>query len=387
MHSPIRCNTRFSTSARFLGALLTCLAFLSLNSRSIAGTFAISENVEEVLKFTLAPSAFTASSNGGWLVALDQREKPKLRAARILKSGEVIPFPETSMSMAESKASLPLDSLEAIAVSQNGIAWMLDNGRRSETTPKLIGWNIEKDRLHRVIHISPPATIPVSFCNDLALDPSAPFAYIADPANGRDAAIIVVDLESGFCRRLLQGTPFVQPDPSVSLPISALSERSTVRLDGTITIRQCGVDSLAIDRRGDWLFLSSLQSRAIHRLPVKLVRNPESTSQDLGRSVEVYATKPPSIGMAIDSKGNLYLGDNSNRGIGIIKAKEREYSLLVSDARLLWPDSLTFGQDGFLYFFSPNRHLQKPGEKSFSLAKPTYSLFRTRTPASGRAGD
>lgn len=363
------------------------LGLVSLISTSLAGTFSISENVEEVLQFTLAPAAITASSNGDWLVALDQREKPNLRAARILKSGEVIPFPDESMSTASPKARLPLDALEAIAVGQDGIVWMLDNGRRSEATPKLVGWNFDKDRLHRVVYLSPPAVIPSSFCTDLVLDPTAPYAYLADPANGQDAAIIVADLESGLCKRVLQGLPCVQPDPSVALPISALSERSTVRLDGTTTITQRGVDSLAIDRRGEWLYLSALQSRTIQRLPAKSLRNFENSTPELTKTIEPYATKPPSVSLAIDSKGSLYLGDSANRGIGIIEPKNKTYQLLVSDARLLWPDSLTFGHDGRLYFFSPNRSVPKLGDKTSGNAKPSYSLFRTRTSASGRAGD
>jgi hypothetical protein len=352
-----------------------------------AGTFVISDEVEEVLQFSLAPAALTSSPSGEWLVALDQREKPSLRAVRILKSGEVIPFPDRAMSTADTGARLPLDALEAISVSQDGIVWMLDNGRRSETNPKLVGWNIEKDRLHRIIHLNAPAVIPSSFCTDLALDPTEPIAYIADPAKGQDAALIVADLNTGLCRRLLQGSPCVQPDPSVTLPVSALSERTTRRIDGTTTVTQCGVDALAIDRRGEWLYFAGLQSHTLYRLPAPLLRNLDTPEADLVKAVENYATKPTSISMAMDSKGNLYLGESANRAIGIIDAKERTYRPLVSDVRLLWPDSLTFGHDGRLYFSSPNKTAPKAGDSTPSQVKVTYSLFRTRTPASGRAGD
>lgn len=363
------------------------LAVLLFLSTAQAGTFALSDEVEEVLQFSLAPAALTASPSGEWLVALDQKEKPSLRAVRILKSGEVIPFPDRAMSTAAAEARLPLDALEAVSVSQEGIVWMLDNGRRSETTPKLVGWNIEKDRLHRIIPLNAPAVIPSSFCTDLALDPTAPVAYIADPAKGQDAALIVADLNTGLCRRLFQGSPCVRPDPSVTLPVSALSERTTRRIDGTTIVTQCGVDALAIDRRGEWLYFAGLQSRTLYRLPAPLLRNLETPEADLLKAVENYATKPATISMAIDSKGNLYLGESANRAIGIIDAKERTYRPFVSDVRLLWPDNLTFGHDGRLYFSSPNKATPKPSDQALSSVKVTYSLFRTRTPASGRAGD
>jgi hypothetical protein len=376
-----------SKRASAFAPLVTLLVLNILSPLSHAGTFAISDEVEEVLKFTLAPAAITAAPNGDWLVALDQREKPSLRAARILKSGEVLPFPDESMSTAAPDARLPLDSLEAVSVSSDGIAWMLDNGRRSETTPKLVGWNLAKNRLHRVIHLSPPAAIPGSFCTDLALDPTSPLAYLADPAKGQNAAIIVADLETGLCRRVLQGTSCVQPDNSVTLPGSALSERTTRKLDGTTTVTQCGVDSVSIDRRGDWLYLTALQSRSVYRVATSILRNPKTPPANLAESVEVYAAKPASSSMAIDSKGNLYLGDSASRGIGIIEAKDRTYRPLVSDARIIWPDSLTFGHDGRLYFFSPNRPLPSPGDNTSNSTKAGYSLFRTRTPATGRPGD
>lgn len=369
----------------FVSATLT--AWLLLLSQSLAGPFPVSEDVEEVLQFTLAPSALTSSPNGDWLVALDQREKPLLRAARLLKSGEVVPFPDASMSTPGPDSGLPLDALEAIAVSPEGIVWMLDNGRRSEITPKLVGWNIEKNRLHRIIHLSPPAVIPGSFCTDLALDPSAPLAYVADPAQGQDAALLVIDLDTGLCRRVLQGAPCVRPDPAVTLPVSALSGRSTRRIDGTTTVTQCGVDSVVMDRKGDWLYFTALQSRALHRAPARLLRLADTPQDTLAEAVEHYADKPPSISLAIDSKSNIYLGDMANRAIGIVESRERSYHPLVSDARLLWPDSLTFGQDGRLYFFSPNRPFNRIGESPQSSVKAAYSLFRTRTPASGRPGD
>lgn len=345
------------------------------------GTFAISEEVEEVYQFTLAPASLTSAPGGDWLVALDQREKPQMRSVRLLKSGEVEPFPDQAMSTAAPEAAIPLDALETIKVGADGVAWMLDNGRRSESVPKLVGWELGKGRLHRVIHLTAPALVTGSFCTDLALDPAGAFAYVADPANGQDAALIVIDLVTGLCRRVLHGEAAVQPDPAVQLPPSAVSGRLIRRIDGATTLPRRGVEALAIDRKGEWLYFCALQSQAAHRVPPAKLRDAALSAPDLARAVERYAEIPATVSLAIDVKGNLYLGDLSGRGISIIDAKERQRRPLVSDARLLWPDGLAFGQDGKLYFFSPAKPLSSGG------ARPSYSLFRIRTPAPGRAGD
>lgn len=352
-----------------------------------AGTLTINEEVEEVLQFSIAPSAMTSASSNEWIVGLDQLEKPALRSAKLLKSGEVVPFPTSEMSHADPTASLMLDAVEAVKIATDGIVWLLDNGRRSESLPKLVGWDTAKDALHRVIHLPPPAVLPGSFCAGLALDPTAPLAYVADPANGKDAAIIIVHLQTGLCRRVMQGTPCVRPEPSVPLSDAITSGRGTRLIDGTPALLHCGVNALAMDRKGDWLYYTGLQSASVHRLPGRLLRKANVSSDELLEASELYAAKPPSLGLAIDSKNNLYLGDLGSRAIGLIDGKDRSYRPLVADVRLVWPDGLTFGQDGKLYFYSPNRAPAPTTPGAVRYGKPSFSLFRTRTPASGRPGD
>jgi hypothetical protein len=71
----------------------------------------------------------------------------------------------------------------------------------------------------------------------------------------------------------------------------------------------------------------------------------------MANGIEHFAIKPISVSLAIDSKGNLYLGDSANLGIDFNEYKNKTYQILIPDARLLWPDSFTFGHDGRLYFF------------------------------------
>lgn len=352
-----------------------------------AGTLTISDDVEEVLQFSIAPSSMVSASNNEWIVGLEQREKSALRAAKVLKSGEVVPFPTPEMSSANADSDLTLDAIEAVKIATDGIVWLLDNGRRSESLPKLVGWDATRNTLHRVIYLTPPAVLPGSFCTSLALDPSAPVAYIADPANGKDAAIIIVHLQSGLCRRVLHGATCVRPEPSIPLNEAITSGRGTRLIDGTPAMLHCGVSALAIDRKGDWLYYTGLQSASVHRLPGNLLRKTGVSTEDLLKASELFAAKPPSLGLAIDSKNNLYLGDLGSRAIGFIDGKDRSYRPLVADVRLVWPDGLTFGQDGKLYFYSPNRPPAPSPAGAVPFGKPSFSLFRTRTPASGRAGD
>jgi hypothetical protein len=74
----------------------------------------------------------------------------------------------------------------------------------------------------------------------------------------------------------------------------------------------------------------------------------------------------------------------------MIAASSKEYRILATDPRFLWPDGLCFGVDGRLYFFTnAARAMPKGGRTPAASAVelPTNYLFRLTTPSSGRVGD
>jgi sugar lactone lactonase YvrE len=321
-----------------------------------AGIFSISDEVEEVYQFNLAPSAIVAAPGGGWIVAADQREKPQLRCVWVPKSGEMTPFPTPGKKESPAEAdALALDAIQAVKVDASGVAWLLDNGRRSELSPKLIGWDLNKGRLLRIFNLVAPAVSPGSYCTGLVVDPAGGFAYVSDPANGKDAGLIVINLQTGLVRRVLSGDVTVQPEINLPLNEHLSLGLETRRIDGTQSIPHSGIDSMTMDRKGEWLYYAPLLSSRVYRIPGAMLRDSSVHPGLLAGAIEAYAAKPLSRGMIMDAKNNLYVGDIGGRSIGMIDAKERRYRALVTDARLLWPEGLTFGHDGRLHFFSPTR--------------------------------
>jgi hypothetical protein len=380
-------RTSWCGLARLL-LMVSGFVFLAGAGGVLAGTLGITDEVEEVFQFSLEPSSLSAAPGGDWIVGLSQRERPIQRAVRLTKAGEVIPFPTQADTTASPGALLPLDAVEAVKVGTDGVIWLLDNGRRTETVPRLIAWEVSKNRLHRILPLTAPAVKPGSFCAALALDPAAPFAYVADPASDQDAALVVVNLTTGLARRVLEGVVMVTPDPEAVIHPGTASVHQVTRIDGTSYLPHSGLHSLAMDRKGEWLYFAALRARAVYRVKASMLRDFGASEETLLKGVEQYAEIPPASSLAMDSKGNLYLGDVNARGIGMVESRGRAYSVLVADARLLWPNGLAFGNDGRLYFFSPRRQTTPPQSTlPGPAARPSSSLFRIRTPASGRAGD
>lgn len=349
-----------------------------------------SDAIEVVYQFSLGPSGLTAAPDGLWLLSVNQIEKPRTRVVKVAKSGQVEPFPTERMSDAVAGEPLPLDAVEGMQLDPEGLVWMLDNGRRSELVPKVVAWNYEKRRLHWMCHIGQPAIVPGSYLADLAVDPNYPFVYMSDPANGADAALIVLDRTTGLAKRALQGHVAVAPDESVQLP-GGRSGIESRRLDGSTALPHCGVDPIALDRKGEWLYFAPIRSRAVYRVKTEALRAFEGYSDKLAQAVERYADKPPAAAITIDNKGNLYVGDVESRAIGVIDQDKRQFRILASDPRLVWPDGLCFGADGKLYFFSRSSlGTNRPAPASSPNSQPAaaeHNLFRMKPLAPGRVGD
>lgn len=331
----------------------------------------------------------TVAPDGSFLLSISFQEKPQNRVVAVNKKGDSQPFPNLEISQAAKDQSLLLDAVEGMQVDKVGIVWMLDNGRRNEFPPKLVAWDFDQKKLHRVIHFAPPAVLPDSLLHDLAVDPDFPFVYLSDPANGMDAALIVVDVTTGLARRVLQGHPSVVPEEGTELEIDG-QRRQPVRLDGSVATSQGGVNPIALDRKGEWLYFGPMRARRLYRIRAEHLRNADLSPDKLAGLVEEYATKPVCAGISLDSKGNVYVSDLGAKGIGMIAAGSKQYRLLATDSRLIWPDGLGFGTDGKLYFFTNVRkgRAVEPASSMLGPELPTTNyLFRLQTPGSGRVGD
>ncbi|TLD68491.1 hypothetical protein FEM03_22575 [Phragmitibacter flavus] len=373
-----------------LRALLCLLMVVVMIGCSLHSAFAAKPPALEVLfQLPLAPAGLTMVPNGNYLLSVSFEQRPQNRIVEINKKGESKPFPNESVSQAAPGDPLQLDAIEGMQADKHGIVWMIDHGRRSEITPKVVAWDYDKNRLQRVIHLGAPAILPSSLLDDLVLDPETPFIYIGDPASGPDAALIVLDLNTGMARRVLQGHPSVLANPGLELIIDH-QPQVTKRLDGTITDPQGGINPIAIDRKGEWLYFGPMRSTWLFRIRTEHLRNDLLSAEQLASHVEQYASKPLCNGITIDAKNNIYVSDLAAKSIGMITAGSKQYTHLITDPRLLWPDGLCFGTDGKLYFFNNASKLYNVGAAIAPLGSPppaTNYLFRIQTPASGRVGD
>ncbi|MCI0655399.1 MAG: major royal jelly family protein, partial [Methylococcaceae bacterium] len=131
-----------------------------------------------------APGNITVTVDGRVILSLHQFYEPRYTVAELTKNSSLRPFPNESLNERSAhKKGLRLDSVLGIRSDSHGIVWMLDNGMRSATVPKLVAWDSKLNQLDRVIELPKPVTLDDSFVNDFAIDEQRKQIYITDPAN------------------------------------------------------------------------------------------------------------------------------------------------------------------------------------------------------------
>ncbi len=340
------------------------------------------EALEEVARLEQAPGNITLTPEGRIVLSLHPFYTPRWRVAELGEDGDLRPFPNPFWA-AGGGGGLTLDSVLGIQSDPRGVVWMLDNGLRSGTTPKLLAWDTRKGRLAGLIALPPPATVPDSFVNDLAVDAERGVIYISDPARGAEAALIVVEVSSGRARRVLQGHHSVVAE-DVDLMVDGTPVRAPGPQGEPIAPR-IGVNPIALDAHNRWLYFGPMHGTALYRVATRDLLDRTLSGEALGSRVQRYADRPVCDGISTDAAGNIYITDIANNAIGVIDT-QRRYRTLVPDARLSWPDALSFGPDGLLYIVANKLHKTARLNAGRDEARPPYYVLRVRPLAPGTVG-
>ncbi len=359
----------------FWTLLLTLLSVFGLQACDRAPELEVIASTER------APGNITVTPDRRIIVSLHQFFVPEWRVAEWADAG-LQAFPTAELATTGS-AEVKLDSVLGVQSDSAGIVWMLDNGMRGDVIPKLVAWDTRANSLHKVIFLPEPITTANAFVNDLAVDEVRHQIYIADPAGGADAALILVDYRTGYARRVLQGHASVAPE-DIDLVIDGVAVEIR-QPDGSTVRPRVGVNPIALDANNEWLYYGPMHGTSLYRVRVDDLLDETLTAEALAAKVERYGRKPVCDGISIDNDGNVYVTDIANNAIGVID-QSREYRIYVRDERLSWPDALSFGPDGKLYTVSNQLHRSAVLHAGEQTATPPFHIFAVQPLAPGVSG-
>jgi sugar lactone lactonase YvrE len=328
--------------------------------------------LEIVAALDQAPGNITVTPSGRIVMSLHQFYEPKLRVVTLDENNQMVPF----------AAAAKVDAVLGIQADRDGVVWMLDNGMRGNKPRRLIGWDADKNRKTADINLN-KVSPKDAFLNDLVVDRDHDTVYIADPAGGANAAIVVVDLKTKKARRVLEGHESVVAE-DVDLVVGDTPVRVRTP-DGKEIRPHLGINPIAADAQNEWLYYGPMHGKTLYRVRTSDLRDPALKPEELAGRVEKWAERPISDGIAMDSAGNIYISDVGASAVGVIGA-DRKYRILVQDERLSWPDAFSFGPDGKLYVVANQLHRTARLNAGTQTAAPPFHVLRFQPLAEGVTG-
>jgi sugar lactone lactonase YvrE len=270
----------------------------------------------------------------------------------------------------------------------NGVLWMLDNGKGGGEGAKLVGWDTRGEKLVKSIPLPQPVAAPNSFLQDLVVDLERGVAVLADMGRGdlvgeNMPALVVVELTSGQGRRVLMNHPSLNPE---DVPMTVEGRKLTVpNARGQQEEPRLGLNPIALDPKGEWLYFGSMNGRMVYRVRMDDVLDPKLSTEELGKKVRPYGPKPVSDGMSIDSAGNIYATDLGAGAISVTRPDDNS-EVYVQDELLRWPDGLSYGPDGYFYVTVNQLHRHAALNQGNATVQPPYLLVRFKPLAPSAVG-
>jgi sugar lactone lactonase YvrE len=264
-----------------------------------------------------------------------------------MPNGSLVPYPDTlrnSWTPGGDPASTFV-CVQSVHVDRMNRLWILDPANPMfagvvRGGPKLMQVDLETDEVVRTVHFDSTIAPPASYLNDVRIDTETKTAFITESGIG---AIIVVDLESGTSRRLLADHP------------STKAEDISIVIGGNPFPAKVHADGIALDIEEGCLYYQALTGRTLYRVPTAALCDTSLSPEQLAGMVERFSESGVSDGLLF-GPGGIYVSALEEDGIRLVDAAGRVRTL-ITDERIIWPDSFARSPDGCVYFTTAQIHL------------------------------
>lgn len=351
----------------FLGLRLLLGGGTRLEDRTTASTLPASA-LEVVANLNYPPGNIAVSKSGRVFFTLHPDGEPPSQVHELI-DGKPVPYPDATFQHA-APGTPHFQSILSLRIDQQDRLWVLDHANYGRGQPRIVAFDLTTNRLVHQYDFASDVAGFLSMLNDFQVDPQGRMIYIAEASPIRQTpAIIVYDSVERKAHRLLDGHPSVRAGEYI---IQAAGRDMIVF--GFYRLR-IGIDSIALDKRGDWLYYGSVTGDRMYRIATKDLNDAALTPDALAAKVEDFAAKTLSDGLTMDVLDNIYVSDMEHSAI-LTLGPDRALKTLLKDPRLRWPDGFSFGPDGWLYVSCSSLQHVLFISKDHMRANAPYQIFR-----------
>ncbi|MGY8526996.1 L-dopachrome tautomerase-related protein [Paracidovorax citrulli] len=302
-----------------------------------------------------------------------------------LRDGRVVPYPDATVNRADpARPAQSFLSVQSVVADGAGRVWVLDTAAPGFAPPvaggaKLVAIDLKSNRIVRTIVFPAGVMQPQTYVNDMRFDlrvGKAGVAYVTDSSLSGIGGIIVVDLDTGKAIRRLTGHVSTSADPAFQPVVEGkpMLARDAAGKTSPFTVAS---DGIALSPDGKTLYYSPLSSRRLYAVATAMLRDTGISEAQLGDAVIDLGEKGASDGLETDANGTVYASDYEHNAIRTMAAPGK-WDTLIQDPRILWPDTLSVGADGYLYFTANQLHRQAGFQGGTDKRQKPYALYRVR---------
>lgn len=343
--------------------------------------------IERVYAFNGAmPTGVTVTETGRIFVNFPRWGDDVPYTVAEISNGQLVPYPDLRTNVADPQnPAKGFISVQSVVADGKGRVWVLDTAAPKFSAPqaggaKLVAIDLTSNKITKTIVFPDDVILPTTYVNDVRFDfrtGKEGTAYITDSSVSGPGGIIVVDLASGQASRKLTGAQSTSADPSFIPKVEgkpALVTRDAQGKTGLLTVAS---DGIALSSDGKTLYFCPLSSRRLYAVPTALLRDPGVSDAELEKAVVDLGEKGASDGLEADADGAVYAGDYEHNAIRK-RLPDGRWQTLVEDSRVLWPDTLSIGPDGYLYFTANQLHRSAGFNDGQDKRVKPYSLMRVK---------
>ncbi len=320
-------------------------------------------------------------------------------------------------------------NVQSVVVDPDDRLWVLDTGapKLKNTVPggpKLVCIDLNTNKVIRTILLPPSTAGTNSYMNDVrfdltagesgpqdpqtmigsrsAADPNKPApdpshpdaerspgqspdttgnirgtAYITDSSSQGPNGIVVVDLATGKSMRRLNQHASTLGEPSFLMFAEGRPLYMTEPGKPAEPVL-FAADGIAISADGKELYYCPISGTKLYGVSTAALRDHSRSDADVASTVRIVTGKMPSDGLESDTRGNIYMGDPVTDSIHIFNVKTGKTETIVHDPRLLWPDTMSLTDDGYLYVTANQLNRQPSMHNGKDERVKPYVLFRIK---------
>lgn len=322
-------------------ALLLCLGATTARAQE-ADAQAQAELTPVLKSESLVFNGIIRSRDGRLFSPFQRQQKDKGIELGEWVDGRPVPYPDAAWNSWKTgeDASKAFVGANAIRIGPDGDLWVIDKGAAElggaplPGGPKLVQIDLSTNTVRKVFPLE-KATTDKSFIDDFRFNGRR--VYLTDAGQ---PGIIVLDLDDGALRRVLDG----HPSTVAQRPLTGENKVLRDAHGRPIAIH---ADQLEVSPDGKWFYFQACTG-PLYRIETKWLDDAGASDAERGKHVALFAATVSTGGTAIDADGNIYASDTDN--LRILKfAPDGHQTTLVQDPRLVWGDAMWIDEEGGLW--------------------------------------